>query len=66
MLRILYCVQENERLAEEADQMTARFEFQPVLRLLYYVQENERLAEEVDQMRSGGRAANAREYRSEL
>jgi hypothetical protein len=29
------------------------------------VQENERLAEEVDQMRSGGRAADAREYRSE-
>jgi hypothetical protein len=29
------------------------------------VQENERLAEEVDQMRTGGRAANAREYRSE-
>jgi hypothetical protein len=36
-----------------------------VLRILYYVQENERLAEEVDQMRTGGRAANAREYRSE-
>ena len=28
------------------------------------VQENERLAEEVDQMRTGGRAADAREYRS--
>lgn len=60
-------VQENERLAGEVDQMTTRFKFniQLLLTLPCNVQENERLAEEVDQMRTGGRAADAREYRSE-